>query len=61
MAKWTIGEADNVLIIETNDDQQIIIDIPSRQPIQVGTDVAQTIRTMLGTAIGGTQNGPSHD
>lgn len=51
MARWTAGNGDNPMIIETADDGHVSLHIPSGEPILADRDTAQDIRTKIGAAI----------
>ena len=58
MAKWTIGEGDDELIIEANG-RRVTLSIPSGKPIVTDPMTAADIRTKLGAAIGVATGGPT--
>lgn len=54
MARWTVQDGDQLMVIETAGDQ-VTVDIPSGPPFVTGRDGARDIRVKLGLAMGALQ------
>jgi hypothetical protein len=55
MARWTVVDGDNVMVIESTDRGLVSVDVPSGLPFLAGIDGVRDVRTKLGLAIGDTQ------
>lgn len=52
MARWTVTDDDQVLIVETMPDDRISLDIPARRPFIADRDTVADLRRKLALAIG---------
>jgi hypothetical protein len=51
MARWTVTNGDQVMVIESTDQGLVSVDIPSGSPFVGGADHIRDVRTKLGLAI----------